>query len=53
MTNFVLTFCKVYIYAKGWPVINLGASYESCAHPTAQQVLPSKIENTFNRNFAR
>ena len=23
----------MYIYAKGWPGINLGASHESCAHP--------------------
>ena len=33
MSNFDLTFCKVYIYAKGWPGINLGASHESCTHP--------------------
>ena len=33
MSNFDLTFCKVYIYAKGWPGINFGASHESCAHP--------------------
>ena len=32
MSNFDLTFCKVYIYAKGWPGINLGASNESCTH---------------------
>ena len=36
MSNFDLTFCKVYIYAKGWPGINLGASHESCAHPTTK-----------------
>ena len=33
MSNFDLTFFKVYIYAKEWPVIDLGASHESCAHP--------------------
>ena len=33
MSNFDLTFCKVYIYAKGCPGINLGAWHESCAHP--------------------
>ena len=33
MSNFDLTFCKVYIYAKGWPGINLGAWHESCSHP--------------------
>ena len=33
MSNFDLTFCKVYIYAKEWPGINFGASHESCAHP--------------------
>ena len=38
MSNFDLTFCKVYIYAKGWPGINLGASHESCAHPTIYKV---------------
>ena len=32
MSNFDLTFFKVYIYAKGWPVTNLVASHESCAH---------------------
>ena len=36
MSNFDLTFCKVYIYAKGCPGINLGAWHESCAHPTLQ-----------------
>ena len=39
MSNFDLTFFKVYIYAKGWPVINLGASHESCAHPTAYAII--------------
>ena len=39
MSNFDLTFCKVYIYAKGWPGINLGASHESCAHPSVQAPL--------------
>ena len=34
MSNSVLTFCKVYSYAKGWPGIDLGASHESCAHPS-------------------
>ena len=33
MSNFDLTFCKVYIYAKGWPGINLEASHESCTQP--------------------
>ena len=33
MSNFDLTFCKVYIYAKGWPGINLGAWHESWTHP--------------------
>ena len=33
MLDFDLTFCKVYIYAKGWPGIDLGASHESCTHP--------------------
>ena len=33
MSNFDLTFYKVYIYAKGWSGINLGASQDSCAHP--------------------
>ena len=33
MSNFDLTFCKVYIYAKGWPGINLGARHESWTHP--------------------
>ena len=33
MSKFDLTFCKVYIYARGWPGINLGASHESCTHP--------------------
>ena len=23
----------MYIYAKGWPGIDLGASHESCTHP--------------------
>ena len=32
MSKFDLTFCKVYIYARGWPGINLGASHESCTH---------------------
>ena len=34
MSKFDLTFCKVYIYARGWPGINLGASHESCTHST-------------------
>ena len=34
MSKFDLTFFKVYIYAKGWPGINLRASHESCAHPS-------------------
>ena len=34
MSNFNLTFCKVYICTKEWPGINLVASHESCAHPT-------------------
>ena len=38
MSNFDLTFCKVYIYAKGRPGINLGASHESCAHPIEYRV---------------
>ena len=42
MSNFDLTFFKVYIYAKGWPVINLGASHESCAHPSIQVQLNTK-----------
>ena len=33
MSNFDLSFFKVYIYAKGWPDINLGASHESYANP--------------------
>ena len=33
MSNFDLTFCKVYVYAKGWPGINLGASHEFGTHP--------------------
>ena len=37
MSNFDLTFCKVYVYAKGMPGINLGASHESCAHPGMTQ----------------
>ena len=41
MSNFDLTFCKVYIYAKGRPGINLGASQESCAHPTVYQGVQS------------
>ena len=36
MSNFDLTFFKEYIYAKGWPDINLGASHESCAHPNVK-----------------
>ena len=38
MSNFDLTFFKVYIYAKGRPDINLGASHESCAHPNKYQI---------------
>ena len=34
MSNFDLTFCKVYHYAKGWPGIDLGASHESATHPS-------------------
>ena len=34
MSNFDLTFCKVYVNVKGWPGINLGASHESGTHPT-------------------
>ena len=30
MSNFDLTFSKMYIYAKWWPGINLEASHESC-----------------------
>ena len=36
MSNFYLTFCKVYIYAKEWPGIYLGASHESSTHPSIQ-----------------
>ena len=43
MSNFDLTFFKVYIYAKGWPDTNLGASQESCAHPTVQSCLKMEI----------
>ena len=32
MSNLDLTFWKVYFYAKGWPVIDLGAWYQSWAH---------------------
>ena len=38
MSNFDLTFCKVYVYAKGWPGINLGASHESGTHPTTEVI---------------
>ena len=38
MSNFDLTFCKVYIHAKGWPGINLGASHESCTQPSTYDV---------------
>ena len=38
ISNFDLTFCKVYIYAKGWPGINLGASHESGTHPTGHAI---------------
>ena len=31
--EFFSYFGKVYIYAKGWPGINLGASHESGTHP--------------------
>ena len=43
MSNFDLTFCKVYIYAKGWPGINLGAWHESCAHPSLYVNISSVI----------
>ena len=32
-------FVQVYIYAKGLPGINLGASHESCAHPSGYKSL--------------
>ena len=34
MSNFDVTLFKEYIYAEGGPDINLGASHESCAHPS-------------------
>ena len=30
--NFDIALCKVYIYAKGWPDINLGVGHESCTN---------------------
>ena len=48
MLNFDITFFKEYIYAKGWPDINLGASHESCAHPSLyvqQKILTEKKTN--------
>ena len=43
MSNFDLTFCKVYNYAKGWPGIKLGASHEYCAHPTIEPPVPPPL----------
>ena len=41
MSNFDLNFCKVYVYAKGWPGINLGASLKSCAHSSLHGISES------------
>ena len=57
MSNFDLTFFKVYIYAKGWPGINLGAWHESWTHsivyPTQWKNEPTKgqISNMFSAAF--
>ena len=51
MSNFVLTFYKKYIYAKGWPGINLGASHESCAHPNIDHpCIDTRELKVYNRN---
>ena len=39
MSNFDLTFCKVYVNVKGWPGINLGASHESGTYPNMYHLL--------------
>ena len=41
MSDFDLTFCKVHIYAKGWPGINLEASHEFCIHPSLHMIAES------------
>ena len=50
----------MYIYAKGWPGINLGAWHESCAHPTSYawyyvdwsaQVKNTSWESTLHSNI--
>ena len=44
MSNFDLTFCKVYVDAKGWPGINFGASLESGSHLTLySRITPSNL----------
>ena len=43
MSNFDITFCKVYVYAKGCPGIDLGASHESGTHPTTYVPLQNLI----------
>ena len=45
MSNFDLTFYKLYIYAKGWSGINLGASHESCIHPSTYLIAIQIWEN--------
>ena len=37
MSNFDLTFYKVYLYGKGLPGINLKAGHESCTHPNIEE----------------
>ena len=56
MSNFDLTFCKVYIYAKGWPGINLGAWHESCAHPninTLSTLIQSLARNNHRHTLCK
>ena len=40
---FDLTFRKMYIYAKGWPGINLDAWHESCTHPIIHRNLSGDL----------